>query len=373
MSGEAAEAILTRGDREHKGPWVHTGMDRKIAAVITSLIKPVQPRTLLATVLFFCCAANGPASATSALERDLIRYNRLQLSAEARVSGNTDNGEIKAFRGYQFKCRKEADFQDEETQEAKTRFDRFLQYAAQHDSPDAQQKQQRLSLLQAAIAAGSWRADYLDVIWGLWANRGHESEFKPFADRLYAHARSGLPIAVHAIVEWNGGMYEDIPQRTALLKAAIERGNPNAMASVGYNLGTHDLALRPMAKQMLDCAAAQGEPSAYDGIARLAWHEGRWVDAHRAWVQGANLGCERCLQQVESDIAMRPGHRVSDGTYNTDARYKALRTFYESQFLYGITHMNSLRVTAPAALHIQVSDEQIVQAIKARIDAYGLP
>lgn len=307
------------------------------------------------------------------MERDLIRYNRLQLSAEARVADNTDNGEIEAFRGYQFKCQKEADFQDEETQEAKTRFDRFLQYAAQHDSPDAQQKQERLSLLQAAMAAGSWRADYLDVIWGLWANRGRPGEFKPFADRLYAHARSGLPIAVLAIVEWSGGMYEDIPQRTTLLKAAIERGNPNAMASVGYNLGTHDLALRPMAKQMLDCAAAQGEPSAYDGIARLAWHEGRWVDAQRAWIKGANLGCEPCLQQVESGIAMRPGHRVSDGTYNTDAPYKALRTFYGNQFFYGITHMNSFRVTAPAALHIQVSDEQIIETIKARIAAYGLP
>ncbi len=331
------------------------------------------PRIFLAALALLACTGYSHAEVASAVKQDLIKYNQLKLSADAQVVNATDNGEIAAFRGYRFECRNEADFHPPESPDAAAALDRFLRYDATHPSPSAAQKTERLALLDAAIAAGSWRADYLDTIWGIWDNRGRPNALKPFADRLYAFAENGLPVAIHALVEWNGGMYDDIPRRTDLLKAAIEHGNPAAMSSVAYNLGTHDLALRPMARKMLDCAAAQGEPSAYDGIARLAWQEGRWVDAQRAWIKGANLGCERCLEQVESELVWRPGHRISDGTYNTDAGYKALRDFYEHQFFYNITRMNSLRVTAPPALQIEISDEQIVKSIKARIAAYGLP
>ena len=283
-------------------------------------------RTLLA-MLFL---VSGAANAASTLEQDLVKYNQLQLSKDAQVVYATDNGQRAAFRDYQFECRQESDFEDAETPAATAAFDRFLQYFDAHDAPTVAQKNERMALLQAAIAAGSWRADYLDVIWGLWDNRGDVKALKPFADRLYTYTTNGLPVAVNAWVEWNGGMYENIPQRTALL-------------------------------------------TAYDGLARLAWQEGHWVDAMRTWIKGANLGCDRCLEHVESDIAWQPGHRVSDGTYNTNPGYRALRKFYEDQFFYGLTHLHSLRVTAPASLQIDVSDEQIIKGIKARIAAYGLP
>ena len=362
----AATAVCTNW---HGQPTAATAAAGKIVVIVIFASIQMPARTLLVMIFFI----SGAARAASSLEQDLIQYNHLQLSKDAQVVDSTDNGERAAFRDYHFECRKEADFEDTETPVAKAAFDRFLAYVAAHPSPTVEQKTQRLALLQAAITAGSWRADYLDVIWGMWDNRGDGKALKPFADRLYAYTTSGLPVAVHAWVEWHGGMYEDMPQRVALLKAAIERGNTNAMVSVAYNLGTHDLALRPMAKQMLDCAAAQGAPGAYDGIGRLAWQEGRWVDAMRAWIKGANLGCDECLVQVESDLVWQPGHRVSDGTYNTDPGYKALRKFYEDQFFYGLTHLHSLRVTAPASLQIDVSDEQIVKGIKARIAAYGLP
>ena len=158
-----------------------------------------------------------------------------------------------------------------------------------------------------------------------------------------------------------------------LLKAAIERGTPNTMADVGYNLGTHDLELRPMAKQMLDCAAAQGHAEAYDGIGQVAWHEGRWIDAYRAWAKGANLGCERCLGKVEELLTLRPGYKVADGTYDVDPKFKALRAFYAKQFFYEITELTELRSTAPPALQVTVSDASIVQLIKSRLARYGTP
>jgi hypothetical protein len=333
-------------------------------------VKPMSLRVLIALVFFI----TGSANAASGLEKDLLKYNQLQLSQDAKVVWATDNGEIAAFRNYRFECRHQSDFESPESPEASAALGRFLSYFAAIPSPSINQKKQRLALLKSAIAAGSWRADYLDAIWGLWDNRGRGQELQPFVDRLYAYADKGLPIAIYAVVEWNAGMYDDIPKRVSLLKAAIERGNPNAMASVGHNLGTHDLALRPMALQMLECAAAQGEPMAYEGLGRIAWQEGRWVDAYRTWIKGANLGCDSCLQHVESTVATQPGHRPSDGTYNTEPKYKALRKHFEDQyFFYGLTHLGSLRIPAPPSLQIDVDDKEIIREIKSHLQTYGTP
>lgn len=330
-------------------------------------------RSCLAALVLMTCAAHHPAHALNDLDRDLVKYNQLKLSRDAQFVDATDNGDVAAFRGYQFECRKQEDYSPDETPAARAALDKFLAYFAAHPSPNVAQKKERIALLEAAIKAGSWRADYIDVIWGIWDNRGNPREAQPYADRLGKFVDTGVPIAVHGFLEWTGGQYEHREQRTYLLKAAIERGNPQTMSSVGYNLGTHTFDLRPMAKQMLDCAAAQGDPDAYNGIGRIAWHEGRWVDAYRAWATGANLGCDDCLGQIEELVTLRPGHRVSDGSYDTDPGFKALRRFYADQFLYGITHMTELRVTAPPAVQVQVSDAQIVQIIKARLARYGTP
>jgi hypothetical protein len=330
-------------------------------------------KALLAALALMAGPAVSHAAGPAVSAEDLRKYNQVRLSREARVVNATDNGDIAAFRDFKFDCRKQPNYSYQESPEAKAAVERFLAYVTAHPSPSDAQKAERLSLLEAAIKAGSWRADYIDITWGIWENRGRPQDAQPYADRLGKLASQGLPIAIHSLLRWTNGQYGDRQNRLLLLKAAIERGNPNTMSDVGYNLGTHDLKLRPMAKQMLDCAAGQGHADAYDGIGQIAWHEGRWIDAYRSWVKGANLGCDDCLGKIEDLVLLRPGHDIEEGTYDVDPKLKALRAFYAGQFIYEITELTDLRIPAPAALQVTVSDASIVKLIKLRLARHGRP
>jgi hypothetical protein len=330
-------------------------------------------KSLLATVILAAAQAGSLAAAPEVAAEDLRKYNHVRLSREAQFVDATDNGDIAGFRDFKFDCRQQQNYSYRESPEAKAAVEKFLAYVTEHPSPSDPQKTERLALLEAAIKAGSWRADYIDITWGIWENRGRPQDAQPYAERLSKLARQGLPIAVHGLLRWTNGQYEDRKNRLLLLKAAIERGNPNTMSDVGYNLGTHDLKLRPMAKQMLDCAAGQGHADAYSGIGSIAWHEGRWIDAYRAWVKGANLGCEDCLRRIEDMVSLRPGHDIEEGTYNVDPKFKALRAFYAGQFIYEITELTDLRIPAPAALQVTVSEASIVELIKLRLARHGRP
>ena len=328
-----------------------------------------QPRPFKALIALTLAAmyAVSLAAAPDVSSADLQKYNQVPLAPDEQIVSATDNGDIAGFRDFKFECRKQQNYSHQETPEAKAALGKFLTYFSAHPSPTAAQKTERLALLEAAIKAGSWRADYIDITWGIWDNRGRPRDAQPFADRLQKMAHEGLPIAVHSLLRWTNGQYQNREYRMLLLKAAIERGNPNVMSDVGYNLGTHDLELRPMAKQMLDCAAAQGDADAYNGIGAIAWHEGRWIDAYRAWAKGANLGCETCLGKIEEMLVLRPGHKIVNGTYDVDPKFKALRAFYAGQFIYEVTELTDLRITAPATLQVTVSDASIVQLIKSRM------
>jgi hypothetical protein len=337
-----------------------TNLSRSLKALIAALV--------LGAVNAVTHAA-GPAISAE----DLRKYNHVRLSREEQFVDATDNGDIAGFRDFRFDCRQQQNYSYRESPEAKAAVEKFLAYVTEHPSPSDPQKTERLALLEAAIKAGSWRADYIDITWGIWENRGRPQDAQPFADRLQKMAHEGLPIAVHSLLRWTNGQYRNREYRMLLLKAAIERGNPNTMSDVGYNLGTHDLKLRPMAKQMLECAAGQGHADAYDGIGQIAWHEGRWIDAYRSWVKGANLGCEDCLGRIEDMVLLRPGHDIEEGTYDVDPKFKALRAFYAGQLIYEITELTELRIPAPAALQVTVSDASIVELIKLRLARHGRP
>jgi hypothetical protein len=304
-------------------------------------------------------------------ERELDRYNHLKLSPEAQVDDTTDNGELAAFVDYAFTCRRQSDYLPEEAPAAAAAFERFITEFEAHPTPTVQDKQRRLDLLLAAIAAKSWRAEYLDAIWGAWDNRGNPKEAQPFMDRLVRLAEQGHPLALNGLLTWTNGMYQDMPRRVAWLKAGLEHGNPQIQSSVGYKLGTHSLALRPMALQMLECAAAQGDADAYQGLGRIAWQEGRWVDAYRAWERGANLGSQDCTEKFEEMARLTPGAKLDHEPI--DSRLDALRAHYAGQFLFQLSQLASLRRPAPEALQLHFSDAQLVALIKARIHRYGLP
>lgn len=319
----------------------------------------------------FLCLICFPIACGASLQQELERYNHLKLSPEAQVTEATDNGELAAFSDYTFACSRQDDHLPDETPAAREAFERFVTEFEAHPTPTVEDKRRRLDLLKRAIAAHSWRAEYLDAVWGVWDNRSMPKEAQPFMGRLAKLADEGNPLAFHALLTWTNGMYEDMPRRVRWLKTGIEGGNPQILSNIGYNLGTHSIALRPMAVRMLECAAAQGEASAYNGIGRIAWQEGRWVDAYRAWERGANLGCEDCAGQFTGMDMLAPlGEEASRSVSDTLA---ILRAHYDDQFLFQISHLMSLHDTAPEVMQLHLSDAQIIAIIKGRIARYGLP
>jgi hypothetical protein len=301
----------------------------------------------------------------------LRRYNALALSDNAQLY-SPDNGEAAAFEGYQFVCRRQAEHVPAETQAASAAFQRFVDDFRSHPEPTEEDRKRRLALLNQAIEAGSWRAKYFNANWVIWLDT-NTAEAREQFDQLWAMASEGNPAAMHSVLRWTNGMHEDIPERIRLLKAAIEGGNPQALSTLGFDLGTRTRNQRAMGVKMLECAAAQGDADAYEGLGRIAWLEGRWVDAYRAWQTGANLGCADCLMKMEDIGLTDPNYTPSRGTSGSDARINALREHYDSQLLFTISELLELREPAAPPMWLQWSDEQVVAVIKARIELYGLP
>jgi hypothetical protein len=316
------------------------------------------------------CGVTVPLMGQAAsLSDELKRFNQIEIPVDERIIQDFDDGAIAAFSEYKFKCRRQKDFNPKESSNGTAQFKAFLRYASDHPEPTEAEKIERLALLQAAAKAGSWRADYVDLIWDIWTNRNDRNTLQSLSVRLANFAEQGIPIALYGFVHW----HEDIPrmERYRILKEAMERGSPQAMDLMGYQLGLHSLALRPLAKEMLTCATSQKNPDAYDGLGQIAWLEGRWVDAYRMWEVGANLGCAQCIGQMEEFVMLNPGFRLSDGFYNSTPRLKALRSFYESQFFYQLTKMTELLKPATADMAFHVSDEQIIALIKRRLQKFG--
>lgn len=312
-----------------------------------------------------------PIACGASLQEELERYNHLKLSPEAQVTDAADNGELAAFRDFTFDCTSQEDHLPKETPAARKAFERFVTEFEAHSDPTVEDKRRRLDLLKRAVKAGSWRAEYFDAIWGVWSSRRDPEEAQRFMDRLVKLAETGHPLALNGVLTWTNGMYTNMPLRMDILKAGVNGGNPQILSSVGYNLGTHSLTLRPMAVRMLECAARQGEAEAYDGLGRIAWQEGRWIDAYRAWELGANLGSEDCMGQFSGMDTFAP---MSGDEYGTvEERLRTLREHYSSQFLFEISHLVSLRHPAPEWKQLRFSDAQILALIKGRIAVYGLP
>ena len=305
------------------------------------------------------------------LQSQLRKYNALKLSDDAQLFPPAANY-TDAYADYAFECRKEADFLPKESAAAQEAFQRFVDDVRSHPDPSPDDKRRRNALIERAMAAGSWQARFFNAMWTLRLERGTpevQKQFKVLIDM----AQQGNPAALGAYLTRASNLEEDDAQRVTIQKAAIDRGNPAVMASVGFHLGTRTHELRPKGVAMLKCAASQGEGRGYDGLATIAWLEGRWVDAYRLWAAGANLDCESCMTHVEDIVMTRPDYRPSDGTYGKEPTVAALRRFYGSQMLYTISHLKALRIDAPSEMQFKLTDEQIVALIETRIRTYGLP
>jgi hypothetical protein len=323
-------------------------------------------KCLIIAILSFAASV---AAQAEALPDALKRFNQVDIPADERIIEATDDGGIAAFTNYKFRCKRQDDFNPKESAKAEAQFKNFLTYFSTHPNPSDDEKTKRLALLKAAAKAGSWRADYIDLVWDIWDNRANSKALQPLGKRLADFANRGTPIAIYGYVHWMGNMPSN--EKYDVLKAAIDRGSPQAMVLMGHDLGMHSLPLRPMAKEMLACAKSQKEPGAYDALGQIAWREGRWVDAYRLWEDGVNKGCEDCIDHMEEFSMLKPDFQLDNGFQDSIPRLKALRDYYSKQFLYQISHMTELLETAPAEMAFHVTDEQIVALIKKRQEVFG--
>lgn len=307
-----------------------------------------------------------------AIERDeeILRLNNLNIPADYQPQEN-DPELVKAFQGYKFQCTKEDGFNPKETKVAKKRFDDFVGYFNNHPSPSNEQVKKRLELLLKAVDSGSWKAKYVDVMWQIRETRGGPNA-QALAKELTKLAEEGIPIAIQQYVESMGGFYDQPAERNRLLKLAVDRGSPEAMGLVGGAIASRSVVLRELGKQLLSCAIKQGEPQAYESLGKIAWHEGRWVDAYRLWEQGANRGCEECIGRMERFSTLRPDYRVADGMYGSNSALKLLREFYSNQLLYQISKMHNLITPAPKAMQFHITDEQIANLARKESAERGI-
>ena len=301
------------------------------------------------------------------LHDKIEQYNHVDMHKDSDIFLPDDSGESEAFSDYSFTCRHQDDYLPEESPSAKAAFDRFVAEFDIESDPTPEDKRHRIDLVEQAIAAGSWRAEYFDAMWGLWTYRTfmHAKESAPYMKRLVKLAKGGNPIAWYAALDygwsWRTEQSADFEQLMKLYKAGIELGSAPIMSRVGYNLATHSRALRPMAVKMLECAAEQGEAGAYDGLGQVAWDEGRWVDAYRTWERGTNLGCDRCIDRLIP--LATPGNEDND---DIRKRLDALTAFgfSQKQSLFNISKLPSLRHLIPAELQLHLGDRYFVSQIK---------
>lgn len=316
-------------------------------------------RVFLIAVALSAHAVTGYASDTDA---ELRRLNNLNVPENFQPQEN-DPALVNAFQHYQFDCRSESGFNPKESKTAQERFDAFVTYFNRHRTPTDEQAKKRLDLLTAATKSGSWKAKYVDMIWEIREVRGGPRA-QALAKELTGLAEEGIPIAIYQYVERMGGFYDQPDERNRMLKAAIDRGSPQAMALVGGSIASRSVVLRELGKKLLACAIKQGEPQAYESLGKIAWHEGRWVDAYRLWEQGANKGCEDCIGRMEQFSTLRADFHIDDGVHGSNSTLKALRGYYADQRLYQITNMHTLLTPASRELQFHVTDEQLVSLVK---------
>ncbi len=83
-------------------------------------------KTLLVTLALAFASAASLGADPGVSKDDIQRYNHIAVSREARVVGDTDNGDIAGFSGYRFNCRQQRDYSSPESAGAKAGLDRFM-------------------------------------------------------------------------------------------------------------------------------------------------------------------------------------------------------------------------------------------------------
>jgi hypothetical protein len=295
----------------------------------------------------------------------LKKYNNLEISEAIEHFQSLGSPAESVFEGYTFECKKQQDYNPKESPEARKSFETFLAYFNSHPAPTVEQKKYRLSLLEEAIKAGSWRAAYFDLMWQLWDNRGDREALETLSEQLVTMTNEGTPVVIYAYLMWTMSWLQG-EERYKLFKVAIDRGSPQAMEVVGAELAMKSKKLGSMGKEMLTCAISQGNPNAYATLGTIAMWEGHLVDAYRLFEKGTNSGCSACAGRMKNFARLEPDFQSRDSTYTSnDYTLRSINEFYnKQQFVYELTYMHELLEKLPEYMEFHVTDRQIVDLIQ---------
>lgn len=295
----------------------------------------------------------------------LRQYNSIQVTDDFRVQGDSGIDLSKTLGLSAFVCVRQSDRMPKDSAKAQQAFQKFLDYfdATATANITIKQKGERLELIKAAIAAGSWRAKYADLMWEIKENHLDQRKSYAFAVKLIDMANHGIPAAIRGVDSWIS--YNTSTERLQIQKAGVQSGNPQIIGNVGHRLAFNTLKYRARGLNMLKCAIRQGDVTSYYSVGLVAQREGRWVDAYRIWERGANLGCERCIEKLEDIATLDPKFSFGrDTTVNAVPALKKLNDFYNNQFFWKLTELPELRQQAPDDLLFKLSEKQIVALVE---------
>jgi hypothetical protein len=293
---------------------------------------------------------------------------------------------VKPFKWKQFICRDEASFTPKEDDTASAAFARFVEYDSRSVKDenffmDADHREQREKLLEAAIEAGSWKARYFDSVWTFRSSRYTkvgDSKDKAFA-RIVKLAGEGIPLVAYKLGSYYGLQNDNM---YFWFDAAIDRGSVHAMSAVGSTIVVQSKDLRPIGKLMLECAVSKNHAYAYKSLGILADMEGRRLDAYRLWIKGVNEGCKECMMHVESlaktlndnssgsiinSIFGRPSSSRLDEnplSKNTTPELELIKKFYSNNWSYEISELSDFALHLPEQMAFNPSDDILLRTLE---------
>lgn len=272
---------------------------------------------------------------------------------------------VAQFKGKNFVCRDVNDYTPKESEAAAHAFSEFVLYSIAGDKVDnfwmdETHRKERERLLSTALKAESWKADYLDSVWTIRYSK--DAKTRQAADaRLIKLVEKGVPIAVYKYARYLFG--RDGKYMYYLLDAAIDRGSPNAMVSVGTTIIVQSKALRPIGKAFLECAASRGHASAYKGLGILADMEGRRLDAYRLWGKGVNEGCEACISYM-LNIAKSRDYSPNRSLEEFVPELVRIKKFHDESVFYRMTELSDFKRQLPAELFFHPGDAELLLLLK---------
>lgn len=306
----------------------------------------------------------------------LLPYNRMQASQGFWMPTSQVFPDTSAFGAAPFHCVQQKDHLPKESQAAQRAFAKFLAYFDETNDADLSddEEKKRLRLIQAAIKAGSWRAELSYWLWvANTGMRGDLERSRRVSAELLRMAQGRNPAIVAAAAAQVHDDADGQPTLNSLLRSGLERGSPQVMTSVGGRLAINVPKHRARGLAMLRCAAEQGDVEAYHPLGLAARLEGRWVDAYRIFELGANQGCTRCAEALGPLARMRLGFPGSphDPTGHTP-EISSLSAFYTAQFFWQITGLTDLRRLAPPSIQVNLGHEQVMGLIGLEMKESGL-